>query len=223
MTGSNTASPRRRGRPRGSRETHPPPSWPGDPASVTPDGVDFEAVAHVLANTCRHGGRLRTYHSVAAHALLMSEEVAALAGLGDEERRVLSLHALLRDARIAWLGGRGSDSLRAAERARRLAVAIDAAVREAAGLEAPTAEQADVLNFTERMAEAAEQRDLGASGPRTMYPPLARRIRTFDPERAAALWLARLRELTAPASAGNAAVGRAGGAPGVSATAGTSP
>ena len=26
--------------------------WPGDPAAVTVEGVDFEAVAHVLANTC---------------------------------------------------------------------------------------------------------------------------------------------------------------------------
>ena len=26
--------------------------WPGDPAALTVEGVDFEAVAHVLANTC---------------------------------------------------------------------------------------------------------------------------------------------------------------------------
>ena len=36
-------------------ETLPPPSWPGGPEDADPAGIDFEAVAHVLANTCRWG------------------------------------------------------------------------------------------------------------------------------------------------------------------------
>ena len=52
--------------------------WPGDPEGLTPDAVDFEALAHVLANTCRRGGRLRRFHSLAAHGVLMSEEIEAL-------------------------------------------------------------------------------------------------------------------------------------------------
>ena len=34
-------------------------AWPGDPEGATPADIDFEALAHVLANTCRFGGRTR--------------------------------------------------------------------------------------------------------------------------------------------------------------------
>ena len=50
------------------------------------------------------------------------------------------------------------------------------------------------------MTDAAERRDLGiaaADGAGAMFPPLRRRIRPMRPERAAGLWLARLRELSA--------------------------
>jgi len=57
--------------------------------------VDFEALAHVLANTCRWGGRSRHYLSLAQHAVAVSEEVEGLDGLGPAERRTLALHALL--------------------------------------------------------------------------------------------------------------------------------
>ena len=30
-----------------------PLTWPGDPETVTAADIDFEALAHVLANTCR--------------------------------------------------------------------------------------------------------------------------------------------------------------------------
>ena len=79
-------------------------AWPGDPESVTAAGIDFEALAHVLANTCRFGGRTPRYHALAAHALIASEEIEALDGLGPEDRRTLALHALLMVAPAAWLG-----------------------------------------------------------------------------------------------------------------------
>ena len=35
----------------------------------------------MLANCCRRGGRMRRYHSLAAHAVIVSEEIEALGGL----------------------------------------------------------------------------------------------------------------------------------------------
>ena len=71
----------------GNGETERPLNWPGDPETVAPEDIDFEALAHVLANTCRRGGCCRHYHSVAAHAVIVSEEIEALDGLGEQDRR----------------------------------------------------------------------------------------------------------------------------------------
>ena len=178
-----------------------PLTWPGEPEGVNADGVDFAALAHVLANTCRNGGRCRRYHSVAAQAVIVSEEVAALDGLGEGDRRTLALHALVADAPSAWLRGRMPDSQRAAERAGRLAAGIDAAVREAAGLEALPEEHAELLRFVTRMAAASERRDVMEDTPAesgVAFPPLRRRIRPMPPDRAAEAWLARFRKLAGP-------------------------
>ncbi|MXY17043.1 MAG: hypothetical protein F4057_02415 [Acidobacteria bacterium] len=176
-----------------------PMNWPGDPEAVTAVGIDFEALAHVLANTCRNGGRCRRYHSVAAHAAFVSEEVGALGGLAEGDRRTLALHALLADAPSAWLRGRMPESQRAAERAGRLAARIDAAVREAAGLDPVLDEErAELLRFVTRMAAASERRDVmeGAlADAGVAFPPLTRRIRPMPPDKAAEAWLARFRAL----------------------------
>ncbi len=180
-----------------------PLNWPDDPETVTAADIDFEALAHVLANTCRRGGCMRGYHSVAAHAVVVSEEIEALDGLEDAQRRKLALHALLADAPSAWLRGRLPDSQRAADRAGRLAGGIESAVREAAGLNAVLEEElAELLRFVTRMASAAESRDLlepgSGSGPGSTwvaFPPLKRRIRSVPPDKAAQAWLARLRAL----------------------------
>lgn len=193
-----------------TRRTSAAQRWPGDPAGLKAAGIDFEALAHVLANTCRWGGRTRRFYSVAQRALVASEAIEALDGLKPEERRTLALRALLADARIAWLGdieAGGSTSARAAERHRRDGAAIDRAVLEAAGLDgAPTPEQADLLRFVARMTGAAERRDLeGAGFDRTAgvaFPPLKRRIRPVEPGKAARLWLKRFRELAAPPGGG---------------------
>ena len=195
-----TAGARRR---TGNGETERPLIWPGDPETVAPEDIDFEALAHVLANTCRRGGCCRHYHSVAAHAVIVSEEIEALDGLGDEDRRVLALHALLSDAPSAWLRGRLPDSQRAAERVGRLATGIGGAVREAAGLDAVLDEEhCELLRFVTRMTAAAERRDImepgSVSGPGSVgiaFPPLKRRIRSVPPDKAAQAWLARFRAL----------------------------
>ena len=180
-----------------------PLAWPGDPEGVADDGVDFDALAHVLANTCRNGGRCRRYHSVAAQAVIVSEEVAALDGLGDEDRRRLALHALVADAPSAWLRGRMPDSQRAAERTGRLAAGIDAAVREAAGLDALPEEHAELLRFVTRMAAASERRDVMEDAPAdsgVTFPPLRRRIRPMPPDKAAEAWLVRFNKLAGQAA-----------------------
>ena len=184
-----------------------PLNWPGDPESLTADAVDFEALAHVLANTCRRGGRLMRFHSLAAHAVLVSE---AIENLGEPEAgdgRRVALHALLADASLAWL--RPADdpaSQRGAERFKRLRQTVDRAVREAAGLRGePSPEQSELLRFVARMAESAEDRDIpGArcgAAPAVSFPPLPGRIRTVEPGRAARLWLDRLSELREPREA----------------------
>ena len=179
-----------------------PLTWPDDPETVTAEDVDFEALAHVLANTCRRGGCTRHYHSVAAHAVIVSEEIAALDGLGEEDRRRLALHALIANAPSAWLRGRLPDSQRAADRAGKLASGIETAVREAAGLDAVLdEEQAELLRFVTRMAAAAERRDIMEGGPASAgvaFPPLKRRIRSIPPDKAAKAWFARFRALAGP-------------------------
>ena len=183
-----------------------PLTWPGDPETVTAAGIDFEAIAHVLANTCRRGGCMRGYHSLAAHAVVVSEEIEALDGLGDEDRRRLALHALVADAPSVWLWGASPGSQRAMDRTGRLASGIEAAVREAAGLDAVLEEEhAELLRFVTRMAAAAESRDLlepgSGSGPGSAgiaFPPLKRRIRSIAPDKAAEAWLARFRALAGP-------------------------
>ena len=186
-----------------------PLNWPDDPETVTAADIDFEALAHVLANTCRRGGCTRLYHSVAAHAVIVSEEIAALDGLGEEDRRMLALHALIASAPSAWLRGRLPDSQRAADRAGKLATGIETAVREAAGLDAVLdEEQAELLRFVTRMAAAAERRDIvedAPAGAAVVFPPLKRRIRPVMPDKAAQAWLARFRAL------GGAPGGDAGG------------
>ena len=195
-----------------------PLNWPDDPEAVTAADIDFEALAHVLANTCRRGGCIRQYHSLATHAMIVSEEIEALDGLGDEDRRRLALHALVADAPSAWLRWRPSDSqpgsLEAGPgpraggpgRVGKLAAAIEAAVRQAAGLDAaPDEEQAELLRFVTRMAAAAESRDLLEAGLKSgpvsagiAFPPLKRRLRSVPPDKAATAWLARFRALAGP-------------------------
>ena len=180
-----------------------PLNWPDEAENITAADIDFEALAHVLANTCRRGGCTRHYHSVAAHAVIVSEEIEALDGLDDEDRRTLALHALIANAPSAWLRGHPPDSQRAADRAGRLATGIETAVRQAAGLDAVLEEeQAELLRFVTRMAAASESRDLldgnGPAGAGIAFPPLKRRIRPIQPDKAAEAWLARFRVLAGP-------------------------
>ena len=194
-------APVRRRRKKAAAPSGPQPAWPGDAEHVEAGGVDFEAVAHVLANTCRWGGRTRRFLSVAQHALIASEEIEALDGITDGDRRSLALYALLTDARAAWLGdgeGESPASTRAAARARTHGETIDRVVREAAGLDPePPQEWAEVLRFVDRMTDAAERRDLGAGAGGFPFPPLRRTIRPLAPEAAAERWLARFGELRA--------------------------
>ena len=153
-----------------------PLAWPGDPEQISAADIDFEALAHVLANTCRRGGRMRHYHSLAAHAVVVSEEIGALQGLTADDRRTLSLHALIAGAAAAWLRDLPAGPARGPDRTGKLAAAIERALREAAGLDPVLGEEhAELLRFVDRMVAAAESRDLldGAetSGGAVAFPP----------------------------------------------------
>ena len=182
------------------KDAERPLLWPHDPENLTAADIDFEALAHVLANSCCWGGRSRHYHSLAHHGVIVSEEIEVIDGLASADRRTLALHALLANGPSAWLQGEPVGSQRAAERTGRLASTIGTALREAAGLDKPPAEeQAELLRFIERMTVAAERRDLfegDLSVPGgTAFPPLKRRIKPVAPDRAARLWLERFRSL----------------------------
>ena len=189
-----------------------PLAWPGDPDGVSAADIDFEAVAHVLANTCRRGGRMRHYHSLAAHAVVVSEEIEALQGLTLADRRTLSLHALIAGAASAWLRDQPPSAVRGADRTGKLAGTVERALREAAGLDPVLGEEhAELLRFVDRMAASAESRDLldgtEASDGALAFPPCRRRIRPLAPERAARAWLGRLQDLRTTTGTASAAFG----------------
>ena len=177
-----------------------PLAWPGDPEQVSAADIDFEAVAHVLANTCRRGGRMRQYHSLAAHAVVVSEEIESLHGLSSEDQRTLGLHALIAGAAAAWLRDVSGGAARGADRAGKLAAGVERAVREAAGLDPVLNEEhAELLRFVDRMVASAECRDLldgeDTVGGTLAFPPCRRRIRSLAPDRAARMWHSRLQAL----------------------------
>ena len=200
---------RRRRRPASNQS--PPPRWPCDPERGGGIDVDVEAVAHVLANTCRWGGRTQRFLSLARHALTMSEEIEALDGIGGEDRRALALHALLVPSRAAWLGdedGEHPASARAAARAKAHGAAVEIAVHETAGLDPELPEDwSDVLRFVALMTDAAARRDMGVGGAGTPFPPLRRTIRPMAPEAAAERWIARFRDLAGSSPGGNVHAG----------------
>lgn len=184
-------------------------SWPGDPAALNPENVDFGAVAHVLGNTCCWGGRTRRFYSLAQHALTVLDTAQSLGGMNEAQARTLGLHALLADAWRAWFPDSPPRDApaKALERHARERAAVQRAVLEAAGVETALPDSwAQVLDLTRRMAEATELRDLSdagidwdASGSGPLFPPHGKRIRPLRPERAAERWLQVFGELTVDA------------------------
>lgn len=159
----------------------PPPRWPGDLEHLDAGDVDLEAVAHILANTCRWDGRAMRFFSLAQYALVMSEEAEALEGIAGGDHCALAHGA-----------------------------AIATAVREAAGLNLePSEEWSEAMRFVARMTDSAERCDLGVGGAGFIFQPLRRTIRPLAPEAAANRWLARFRELagSSPADTGNVRAG----------------
>ena len=202
---------KRRAHTRGAGGTEERPlDWPGDPESLT-----------------ARSGRLRGPGPRAGQHLPTGRATQALpfpgGPRGDDERgdedlggpgggrvREAALYALLAEASVAWLGADAAHSLRPTDRMRRLCGRVQVAVLEAAGLDGePSAEQAELLRFIARMAEAAEARDVPGAGEgaatSVAFPPLDRRIRLLDPARAARLWLDRFHDLKRPPDAGGSA------------------
>ena len=181
--------------------------WPGDPARLTVEGVDFEAVAHVLANTCCWGGRSRRFYSLAQYAVTVSVAAQRLGGMSGKHLNELGLHALLIDAWRAWYrdeAAAGGSETRP-DRARRVVAAVHRTVLEAAGVEPePPGSWTQALQLTQRMVEAAVRRDLADAGidPGTrdsgpLFPAAKERVRPLPPDGAAKRWLERFEALRA--------------------------
>ncbi|MCY3731747.1 MAG: hypothetical protein OXF98_10435 [Rhodospirillaceae bacterium] len=195
--------------------------WPGDPAGLTTEVVDFEALAHVLGNTCCWGGRTLKFYSLAQHAVTVCSAAQALGGLDETDGKSLALHALLADAWRAWLpepaGGDGP--AKALEKHARERDAVLRTVLEAAGAPAELpASWNQALELTRRMADAALVRDLagagvdlGASRGGPLFPPLKERIRPMRPEIAARRWLDALHAAAPPAADGSGLAQAPGG------------
>ena len=185
------------------------PNWPDDRATLTAGDVDFEALAHVLANTCCWGGRTRRFYSLAQHAVTVSGAVEQLGGMTGADRRALCLHALLGDAGQAWVGGMSGapQTSKAPEKKLRDIAAVQRTVLEAAGVDPELpGSWIQALELTQRMAEAAVRRDLadagidlGAENTGPLFPPLRDRVRSLSPDRAARRWLERFEALRAAA------------------------
>ncbi|TXH41968.1 MAG: HD domain-containing protein [Desulfurellales bacterium] len=79
-------------------------TWAGvmiDPTkTVAPADVRIDDIAHALSLTCRYGGHIPEFYSVADHSLNVLERMVAM---GVDDRRLL-LMGLLHDAEEAYLG-----------------------------------------------------------------------------------------------------------------------
>ena len=138
--------------------------------------IDLEALADVLAGTCRWD------RSLAPVAAAFDQCLKSLGGLDAHERKRLSLYPLLSEAVLAGLG----------------TVVAEAAL-EAAGLSREAPETwVQALRFARRMADAAVRRDLPgpAWGEQSPFPAVRKRIEPMAPGEAAQRWLARYRALT---------------------------
>ena len=69
-----------------------------DPIRITPDDICLEDIAHALSLSCRGGGHLKYFYSVAQHSLNCAAEARAR---GWSER--LQLACLLQDASEEYL------------------------------------------------------------------------------------------------------------------------
>lgn len=70
-----------------------------DPFDLTVDNIRLDDIAHALAHTCRFGGHVATFYSVAEHSIAVARQALRLTG--DLE---LAAAALLHDAAEAYLG-----------------------------------------------------------------------------------------------------------------------
>ncbi|MFC4439665.1 MULTISPECIES: hypothetical protein [Natrialbaceae] len=113
------------------------------PLEPEPERIDLADVAHALANLSRFTGQGRWFYSVARHSIHVSREVEARGG-----SRAARRWGLLHDASEAYLSDVPAPVKRSLPGYTRAETRLQAAVREAAGLE--------VTSTDERLVEAVD-------------------------------------------------------------------
>lgn len=158
-----------------------------DPLELQVEDVDIEDIAHGLAFTCRYGGHVSRFYSVAEHCVLMSHWVAPEHALG----------ALLHDASEAYLG----DIIRPLKDGlpdyREVEFRAEWVIAQRFGLEVPlhpSIKEADTrIIADERQALVPHQADFPSS-----RVPLGVKIKAWGPSLAKEMYLLRYYELTRP-------------------------
>lgn len=158
------------------------------PLDPHPDDVDPVDIARALSMTCRYGGHVSTFYSVAEHCVLMSNAVSAEA----------AAWALIHDAAEAYIGDMirplklHMPTFRVAED--RLMSVISEALGIGDLLGADEVRRADTRILLDE--RAALKADPPAPWDADRLEPLGVEIRAWQPVTAERMWLDRLHDLT---------------------------
>lgn len=129
-----------------------------DYADPRAENVHVEDIAHGLAHTCRFGGQVRTFYSVAEHAVLVRQLVI------DAGRPELGFAALHHDSHEAYLGDMPTPlKVTVGEAQLGLSDAIDVAVGEKLGIDARSFKE-PIVKWADSLAMRQEAAALMRSG-----------------------------------------------------------
>lgn len=157
------------------------------PLDPHPEDINIDDITHALARTCRFGGHVRDYYSVAQHSVIVSNIVP-------EE---LALYGLLHDATEAYIGDCVRPLKYSMPQYREIEENLWGVVADRFGLhrEIPAeVKHADnVALITERRDLLANQQEWGEWT--KAYTPLAEKINPFNHDQSETLFALRFQEI----------------------------
>ena len=144
----------------------------------TPDMIEIEDIAWGLAHTCRFGGHVNGFYSVAQHSILVAAKVPC----------VRMLEAILHDATEAYLGDIVKPLKNLLPEYQLLETRLWKVIADKFGL---PHQMTPVVKATDRRALSTEHRDLTKMSDQSEplpglqdYPPFKRKITPWPPEHA---------------------------------------